>query len=65
MLYELTALTKKGETETILMEGNSRAYILMSAKQYFARKYNSLDSTEDQFCMTWKEKKSEEKEELK
>lgn len=59
MIYEVTALTRDGKLETITIEGQSKFMALSTAKSYFRRKYNSLDSSEDQFCMTWEEKTSD------
>ena len=56
MIYEVTALTRDGKTETIEIEGQSKFMALSTAQSYFRRKYNSLDSSEDQFWMTWEEK---------
>ena len=55
MVYQITATLKNGSTETIEVEGASRAWILINAKSYFRRKYNSLDSSEDQFELSWKQ----------
>lgn len=56
MTYKVTAHTNNGD-ETILVEGSSKAVILLNAQNYFRRKYGTLDENgcNDNFNMSWEE----------